>query len=212
MNELLEYLLSYGLAGDFGRFRSARPLACRRGDRAVVRTPRGLEVGRVMRPATPRHASFLPNTSVGQLVRLAGREDEEADERMRRRGHELFARAGRLAAQLGLPVEVLDAEVLLDGQHGVLHHVRWDDCDVRPFVSTLSREFDLHLTLTDLTGPRLPEPAEEEGHGCGREGCGAGKCGSCASGGCSTCGSAAGDLKAYFAELRAQMERRTPLL
>jgi hypothetical protein len=130
---------------------------------------------------------------------------------MRRRAHELFGRAAALAGELGLPVEVLDAEVLLDGEHGTLHHVRWADCDVRPFVSTLSREFDLHLTLTDLTGPGA-EP-EEEDHGCGREGCGAGGCGSCGAGGCGSCGSEGpADLKAYFAELRAQMERRTSLL
>ena len=66
----LEYLLSYGRLGDFGRFRAGKPLTCRRGDRAVVRTHRGLEVGEVLREATPVHATFLPNTSVGQLVRL----------------------------------------------------------------------------------------------------------------------------------------------
>ena len=67
MNEL-EYLVSYGLAGDFGRFRSLTPLVCRRGQRVVVRSHRGVEVGIVLRPATPRHASFLPNTTLGQLL------------------------------------------------------------------------------------------------------------------------------------------------
>jgi len=86
---------------------------------------------------------------------------------------------------------------------------------VRPFVSTLSREFDLYLTLTDLGGARAEEePAE---HGCGKEGCGGGDCGSCGSGGgCSTCGVSGvsgGDVKAYFSEMRERMERgRTTLL
>ena len=66
----VEYLLSYGLAGDFGRFRAPGPLECRRGARAVVRSHRGLEIAEVLRAATPRHAHFLPNTSVGQLLRL----------------------------------------------------------------------------------------------------------------------------------------------
>ena len=60
----LEYLLRYGLAGDFGRFRAARPLALRRGDRAVVRSHRGLELAEVLREAAPGHAPFLPNTTV----------------------------------------------------------------------------------------------------------------------------------------------------
>ena len=130
----LEYLLNYGLAGDFGRFRSGRPVACRRGDRAVVRTHRGLEIGRVLREATPRHAHFLPNTTVGTLLRLAGPDDDRIAERMGERARLLFDRARRTAKELALPLEVIDVEVLLDGEHGVLHLLRFEESDVRPFV------------------------------------------------------------------------------
>jgi hypothetical protein len=206
----LEYLLGYGLRGDFGRFRAARPLACRRGDRAVVRSHRGLELAEVLCPARPGHAAFLPNTSVGELLRLAAPDDEAAAARLRARGQELLGRAAALAAELALPLEVIDAEVLLDGKHADLHHLRWAECDVRPFVGTLAREFDLYLTLTDLSVPH----AEAEEPGCGRENCGGGNCGSCGSGGgCATCGASGGDVKAYFAELRERMARgRTTLL
>ena len=47
-----EYLVSYGNLGDFGRFRAAAPLACRRGQKLVVRSPRG-------RVATPRAYEIL---------------------------------------------------------------------------------------------------------------------------------------------------------
>ena len=211
----LEYLLSYGLAGDFGRFRAAHPLRCRRGDRAVVRSHRGLEVGEVLRAATPRHAAFLPNTTVGSLLRLAGPTDDEAAGRMRERGRLLFDRGRRLTDEQRLPLELLDVEVLLDGEHGVLHLLRFADCDVRPFVSTLSREFELHIVLTDLGRPAAVAPVEEHA-GCGREGCGqeSGGCGSCGTGGgCGSCGSAESDAaRNHFAELREQMERRTALL
>jgi hypothetical protein len=207
----IEFLLSYGRLGDFGRFRSARPLACRRGDRAVVRTHRGTEVGEVMREATPHHAAFLPNTSVGQLIRLLTTADEQDLARSRTRGQALFARAAAAGRELELPLEVIDAEVLFDGEHGVVHLLRWKECEVRPFVSALSREFDLHIALADLAG----KPAvEEEQAGCGREGCGGGNCSSCGSGGgCSTCGTHKPEaVKDYFAGLREKMERRVTLL
>jgi hypothetical protein len=211
-----EYLLSYGLLGDFGRFRAARPLACRRGDRAVVRSHRGLELARVLRPAAPAHARFLPNTTVGQLLRLAGPEDEAAAARMAQRGGALLARGVALAGELGLPLELLDAEALLDGEHAVLHYLRWADADVRPFVSALSRAFEVHITLQDLTRSGAgAAPEEEAEHGCGREGCGGGACGSCGTGGgCGSCGAARPEeTQAYFAGLREQLERRrTPLL
>ena len=205
----IEYLVSYGLAGDFGRFRSRSPLPCRRGDRVVVRSHRGLEVGHVLRTATPRHATFLPNTTLGQLLRLATPEDERKQEALRQRGLLLFARGVDLAGELALPLEMIDAEVLLDGEHAALHLLRWADSDVRTFIATLSREFALHIQIADLS--RSKDEAEEEHQGCGREGCGNdGGCGSCGSGGgCGTCGAEkAPDTTAHFAQLRDQMDQR----
>jgi len=215
----LEYLLSYGLLGDFGRFRAAQPLQLRRGERAVLQTSRGLEVGQVLRSATPRHARFLPNTTVGRLLRRVGPRDEETLAGLRQRGLDFLGRAGELIRQQDLPLELLDAEILLDGQHAVLHYLKVDSCDVRPFVSTMSREFDVHVLLQDLTkSAGLPAPEEEDEHpGCGREGCGreaGGGCGTCGSGGCGTCGSAKpAEVQGYFAGLREKMElQRVPLL
>jgi cell fate regulator YaaT (PSP1 superfamily) len=205
--DIAEYLVSYGRRGDFGRFRPVRPLACRRGDRVVIRTSRGLEVGEVLREATERHARFLPNTSVSALLRSTAAEDERQEEEMRRRAGRLYERGRDLAAALSLPLELLDAEVLLDGANAVLHQLRWAECDVRPFVSTLSREFEVQLALAELAAP-----AEEKHPGCGH--CGPGGCGSCGSGGgCGSCGSARPEeVRAYFAGLRQQMEHRHSLL
>lgn len=214
-----EYLVSFGLTGEFGRFHAGAPLHLRRGERVVVRGARGVEIGEVLRPATPRHAHFLPNTSVGQLLRRLTLADEQTAAEMRLRGQRLFERGQPLAAELGLPLILLDVEVLLDGEHAVLHYLPEDDADVRPFVSTLSREFAIHILLVDLSRDRLGAEAEEneEHAGCGRPNCGQGAdggCSTCGSGGCGTCGSAKpGDMELYFAQLREQMERqRTALL
>src|SRR5438046_837236 len=137
----LDYLLGYGVRGDYGRFHASAPLACRRGDRAVVRGRRGLEIAAVLRPAEPRHAVYFPNTTVGQLLRLATPEDERTAAELHRRSDEVLTRGNLLAAQLGLPLEVVDVELLLDRENAVLHHLRWEECDVRPLVSTISREF-----------------------------------------------------------------------
>jgi PSP1 C-terminal conserved region len=216
MNDL-EYLMSYGLLGDFGRFRSHQPIACRRGERAVVRSHRGVEVAQVLGPATPRHARYLPNTTLGEFLRLAGPDDVAALDRLRLRGQEVLDRGNRLAHELGLAVELLDVEMLLDGQHAVLHHVRWAAGDIRPLVSTLSREYEMHVLLTDLSRSATAAVEEEhDEHGCGRPDCGsgAGGCGSCGTGGgCGTCGTAKPqEVQAYFAGLREKMEERTSLL
>jgi cell fate regulator YaaT (PSP1 superfamily) len=209
-----EYLLSYGALGDFGRFYPVAPLTCLRGQRAVVRTHRGLELAAVLGEARPGHAQFLPNTTVGQLLRLATSDDLNTERRRRDDARRLFEDAAVLCATLSLPLEVLDAEVLLDGEQAVVHHVRWAEFDARPFVSRLSKRFDAHVTLFDLTRPAAPVPEGAGEHGCGRPGCGsaAGGCGTeggCGTGGaCSTCGlKSIPDLKKYFAGLREQMAK-----
>src|SRR5262249_24352241 len=202
----------YGLLGDFGRFRPVRPLVGGRGDRVVVRSHRGVELGEVLGPATPRHAHFLPNTSVGALLRLATEEDERAARGQRDRGQEDVDEARRRAEVLGLTLAVLDVEVLLDGDHAVLHLVRWADCDLRDLVSGLSKHFATHVLVQDLTRAGAPEPEEEGCGSCGAGGWGRGGCGKsgCGTGGCGSCGSAGSDdVRAYFAQLREQMLSRT---
>lgn len=206
----VEYLASYGLSGDFGRFRADAPLVCRRGERIVVRGPRGVEIAEVLLRATPGHAPFLPNTSVGAILRRVNAEDERAEILMRDKGRQLFQRGRELAGELEIPLELLDVEVTLDGRQALLHLLRGSDADVRPFVSTLAREFDLHIALVDLARPTQTE-------GCGRPDCGQGEggCSTCgAGGGCGSCGSAEPrEVQAHFAQLREQMEsRRTALL
>jgi hypothetical protein len=208
-----EYLVSYGLAGAFGRFHTVAQFECARGDRVVVRTHRGIEAGQILREALPGHARFLPNSTVGQLIRPFAAADARTEIELRDGAMAIWKRACQLTDQMGLPLEVLDAEPLLDGEHVVLHHLSGSECDVRPFVSTLSREFSRHILLDDLTsaGQELLEHEEKScGSGCGS--CGsAGGCGSCGHG-CNSCGSSEAD-SAYFAGLRRQMERqRTTLL
>lgn len=204
-----DYLVTYGALGDFGRFYPTAPMVLPRGGRAVVRTTRGMEIGEVMREATTRHAQALAGTPVGELLRRATDEDERQAERMRERGFAFCDEAGRLGKELGLPILVLDAEILFDGEHAALHYVRQHDCDIHPLVSHLSRQFELSILVQDLTRESVVE-AEEE-HGCGSCGEGEGGCGSggCGSGGCNTCGSVkAEDVQSYFVSLREKMIAR----
>jgi hypothetical protein len=209
-----EYLVSFGRLGDFTRFRPADPtLVCRRGDRVVVRSQRGVELGSVLCPATSGHTSLLTSTYVGQLLRLASAEDEETAVRMSERGRRIFDDGRRRIVELRLPMEILDVEVLLDGQNATLHYLRWADCDERLLVGALAREHDVLFSIQNLALPTEPASDDHEG-GCGKPDCGrkdGGSCTSCSSGGCATgCGSMSpGELTSYFAGLRQQMENRS---
>jgi hypothetical protein len=211
-----EYLVSYGSSGGVGRFAAAQALSCRRGDRVVVESRRGLELGRVLCPTTPRHARLLADPAPGRLVRRATAADEAEARRLRALSHVLFAEGRRLAAEAALPFEILDVELLLDGRRAVVQHLRWADCDYTPFAEALGRAHGVEVFMEDLALP--PAPAEEGHGGCGQPGCGraagGGGCSSCGpGGGCSSCGGKV-DMREYFAHLRTKMEKnqRVPLL
>jgi hypothetical protein len=183
-----EYLLTYGNVGDFGRFRLAEPLTCRRGDRVVVRSPRGQELGVVMRPATPGLGRLLADQFIGQILRLATEGDLQLAQRMHQRSQRLFEDGCRLVRELDLPMQLLDAEVLLDGRQAVLHYLRWADCDPRLLMDALAQRYHVLVTLHDLALPSTEDDHEHAEHaGCGADGCGGGGCGSCSTRSCASC-------------------------
>jgi hypothetical protein len=211
-----EYLVHHGTAGHVGRFRSVNG-DCARGDAVVVRSQRGLELGRVLAKAEPDRTPF-PDGFVGELLRHASSDDFTLAERGRTTGLELCAAGERLAAASGLPLAVLDAEVLLDGRQAVLHVLKLAACDEGPWLADLGERQGMIVRLHDL-GREAPAADDhvDAPTSCGADGCGGGDCGSCGSegGGCSSCSSgAANELASYFAGLRVQMEerQRVPLL
>ena len=211
MIAVAEYLVSYGSSGEFARFRPVSAVQFQRGDRVVVRTHQGLELGVVMCPAQPEHAPFLSRTALGDLLRHLTQEDENRAEQAGFLSQQLFQDATELANELELPLVILDVEVLLEGQQAIIHHLREHDCDYRPLVSTLSKRHDIHVAMSNLALPKEPI-------GCGEPNCGqlTGGCQSCGSGGCDTCGKGVKkeDVTAHLLALRQMMEQngRTPLV
>lgn len=206
------FLVRHGLPGYLGRFDASPGVELARGDAVIVRTGRGIEVGEVLRPAPDIAA--LPD---GELLRPMSADDRQHAADSAVRAEELYASAARLAGDLGLPLAILDAEVLFGGDAAVLHAVRSADCDADPLFARLSAEAGLRVTLLDLTRP--PEPAG----GCGEPGCG-----KTAGGGCTTCGTGGGcstsscsrgtaksadEMREHFLRLRGAMEAagRMPL-
>ena len=224
MSPLSVFLVRYGRPGFVGRFLSATPLA--RGERGVVRSPRGTEIGEVLADLGPAGSTGPMD---GEVLRAPTPTDDAALDQLDTRGQVLLAAATAGADARNLPVAFVDVEMTLDGT-AVLPALPWAACDATPVLAELEAGSGLTVRLLDLS--RTPtagtEPAAEPG-GCGKPGCGSGSAGS-DGGGCSTCGTgggcatgscsrgtvrSAGELTAYFADLRRKMEAagiaRTPL-
>jgi cell fate regulator YaaT (PSP1 superfamily) len=180
-----EYVLTFGNFGKFSRFRTCTPLAFRRGERVVVRSERGLELGTVLR-ARADDTGVWDGEQVGEILRSATAEDVRAADGMRDRSQALYEDSRRLVRDLSLPVEILDVELLLDGERAFVHFVGLGECDLRALMDSLSAA---HKVLVTMQAVSARSPSEEAAMpGCGSGGrCGDGGCGSCSSGGCAGC-------------------------
>jgi hypothetical protein len=133
------------------------------------------------------HLHVLRSTPVGEVLRPASPEDLRTADRLEGMRHRLFEAARKACQELRLPLQVLDAEILLDGRHAVLHYLQGRAGDPARLFQALD-EHGLAISLQDLALPE--EPDELTGFAsCGSGGCGSGSgCGTCGSGGCSSCG------------------------
>jgi hypothetical protein len=187
-------LVRYGKPGYVGRF--AVDGEYPRGSAVVVRTPRGVEPGTVLGAADRADALDVG----GEVVRPAGPADQlpDADEFLQQ----------VTAAAVGLPLSVVDAELLLDRSAGVVHALVWDQFDGDSLFADLSATLGFPVLLYDLAN--AGGPADPPEPSCGSGNCGTG-CGTSGGGGCGSCSrgavKSADELTAYFLNLRHQMER-----
>lgn len=212
-----EYLVNYGRTAYLGRFVGFADAVFVRGDRVVVQSRRGMEAAVVLGNAPPRFAHLVGVPS-GDILRRLSDEDEAIELANNRKAFELIRDAQSKADTLGLPLAILDVEVLLSRDHAILHILPFAECDPAPLCEQLSACHDLTVSFLD---PRTPP--EPESNGCGKPNCGSekGSCSDCGSGGgCSTGGCSSGKVKNareltdYLLQLRQKMERevgRVPL-
>lgn len=217
------FLVSHGKSGSLGCFVVDVALDMERGTAVVIESVRGLEAGSVVGPATRLQARLLGPALAGRLLRPFTDADAERWHHQQLAAQALFDQARSLAAELSVPLEILDVDVFFDGSQVILQYVgHEDDAALTPLAESLQK-----LCTADIRFEKLNQtaaaPAEDHDHGgCGKPDCGktsgaGGSCSTCGSGGgCSSCAKgSAPDLKDYFAHLRGKMDAhhdRVPLL
>jgi nitrite reductase/ring-hydroxylating ferredoxin subunit len=173
-------LVRYGAMAWTGhfRYRSEQPLECRHGERVLIETPRGIEVGEVLSPLT----TDPPRNDVGKVIRPSGELQRkltsmEAFEHVRRQRdarlqtliQETLAEASRRIAERGVAVDVVDGELLFHGKTLVLYFLGTPTDDLGVLASELSQGREFNVIFNSVLEIAAPVAS------CG-----------CSGGGCST--------------------------
>jgi cell fate regulator YaaT (PSP1 superfamily) len=122
------------------------------GDRVVVETSRGPELGQVVIAPTQVVANEV-NKPLKPVVRKATDEDLEGAEKLREKEEEALAECDSLVNKLGLPMKLLSAEYNLDGNHLTIFFGAEGRVDFRELVRELSHKLKARLEMRQV-GPR----------------------------------------------------------
>ncbi len=195
------YLIRYGVGRSVARFaidpdgpEDLRTNPLDRGQMVVIRTHRGTELGEVLGAAPAGFDADTPTTRVAPLLRVASNADLMLAQQATSRRASHFDLCQAVFNEGIWPLELVDAEPLLDTDRTVLHYLGPHRLDASGLVAIFRDRCGLDIVLEpvgrDVSDDDLnPEPEVEpesagDDHGCG-------SCGS-KSGGCGSCGSAGG--------------------
>lgn len=164
------YLIRVGVMGRVGRFDTADASRYGRGTDVVVRTVRGLELGKVLATDGAREGYQEPD---GTVLRRLTVEDRLLAQRLERDRHEAYNACAARLSERGDPAMLIDVEHLFDGQSLYFYFLG----EVSPAAEELTAElaelysaavkFDQFTdTLVNGCGPNCGT-AEAEGGGCG---------------------------------------------
>ena len=144
------YVVRYGLMRFLGEYRGPGSHEYRRGQRVVVRSDRGIELGEVLCPATDRTALFLENPMMGDILRDASDEDLSAAETIPARQKDGFAACQEFIAKRRLQMDLVDVEAILGGERMVFYYLAEKRVDFRELVKDLARTFRTRIEMRQI--------------------------------------------------------------
>lgn len=144
------FVIRYGQMRFLGEFTGLEGQDHPRGQRVVVQTDRGQELGEVLCPATDRTAMFLENPAKGPILRVALPEDSAASDRIENRKKQGFSTCREFIAKRRLQMDLVDVEVVFGGERMVFYYLSEKRVDFRELVKDLARAFQTRIEMRQI--------------------------------------------------------------
>ena len=175
---IYRYLVRYGAMGWVGRFGSVDRIECSHGERVVVQTSRGVEIGEILAEPVDGddgQADVSNHQPIGEVLRGLTAEDEQQHDRSLRNGRsDVFEQCQKLLSDREVAVEVIDYERLFDDETIVLYFLGEESTEMQPIAEELGKHWQTKVLFNPVVEP-VAQPGASGG--CGSGGCGNGGCG-----------------------------------
>lgn len=140
-------LVRYGAMQRVGVFRHSVP-DLRRGQKCIMRTERGLEIGEVMCVRAGAEETDAERT--GQILRQATPEDLAENEHILQGTEAKFKLCAEEIKRLNLPMKLVGVEHLFGGDKVIFYFVADGRVDFRELVKTLAQEYQTRIELRQI--------------------------------------------------------------
>jgi len=150
LNFMNTFIVRYGQMRHIGEYEAVEGRVYLRGDRVLVRSDRGTEVGEVLCPATDRTAAFLENPFRGQILRAATPEDLIRESRLLEREKQGLDTCREFANKRRLQMDLVDVEAIFGDERMVFYYVSEKRVDFRELVKDLARAMQTRIEMRQI--------------------------------------------------------------
>lgn len=164
------FIVRYGKMRIYGLFDSSSKREYRHGMDVIVRTDRGLEVGRLLSALPDERDSEADFKKMGHIVREMTVDDRNELHRMGEGQEERVTTCQQCIAKLGLPMDLVDLEVLFGGERIIVYYLADNRVDFRELVKMLAGEFQTRIEMRQI-GVRDEAKLLADYGDCGRPVC-----------------------------------------
>jgi len=167
----MKYIVHFGAMQLLGVFSHEDDTIFRYGNRVIVRTPRGQEIGVVRCEATPKIIEKLDSGFVeDRIVRRMTASDEIERRKLQQGEQEKQERCQRIIQESGIVMELIRVEHIFGGERLVVYYKAEGRVDFRELVKVLAAEFQVRIEMRQI-GVREEMKLLTNIGDCGRDVC-----------------------------------------
>ena len=167
----MKYIVHFGAMQLLGVFSYAEDTIFRYGNRVIVKTPRGQEVGIVRCKATPEITEKLDDGFVeDRIIRLMTESDEIEYRKLRQGEHGKLERCRQIIQEMEIVMELIHVEHIFGGERLVIYYKAEGRVDFRELLKVLAAEFQIRIEMRQI-GIRDELKLQTSIGDCGRDVC-----------------------------------------
>ena len=145
-----KYVVRCGTMRTLGVCTTSRGGTYQRTAQVIARTDRGLEAGEVLCEAGEQVFTQLKQPPKGQILREMTADDRNELRRLHEQERDEFETCKRYIADMGLPMQLVDAEHIFGGERVIFYYLAEERVDFRELVRSLAGEFQTRIEMRQI--------------------------------------------------------------